>query len=76
MSKLSKVTKFLDRLDAADLHYTLSSVREGALTVGITTGDEHWQVEFLDDGDVEVELFRSEGEVQGFAAANALFEKE
>ena len=28
MSKLSKLTKFLDRLDEADLHYTLSSVTE------------------------------------------------
>ena len=42
MAKLSKLTKFLDRLDGADIHYTLSSVREGAVMVGVTVPGERW----------------------------------
>ena len=73
MSKISKLTSFLDRLDEGDLHYTLSSVREGTVTVAVSTPGERWEVEFMDDGDVEVEIFRSDGEVSGFSTVEQLF---
>ena len=37
MAKLSKLTKFLDRLDSEDVHYTMSSVREGSVLVAVTS---------------------------------------
>ena len=63
MAKLSKLTKFLDQLDESDLHYTLSSVREGSVLVAVTVPGERWEIEYMADGDVEVELFKSDGEI-------------
>ena len=40
MAKLSKLTDFLDRLDEAEIHYHLSSLREGAVMVEITVPGE------------------------------------
>jgi hypothetical protein len=74
MSKLSKLTKFLDRLDAAEIHYALSSVSEATISVSISVPEERWEVEFNADGDVEVEVFRSDGEVSDFSAVEELFE--
>jgi hypothetical protein len=76
MSKLSKMTDFLDRLDAADMHYTLASVREGAVVVGITVPGERWEVEFFKDGDVEVEVFKSNGEIGDLSSVEELFDRE
>ena len=75
MAKLSTLTKFLDRLDGADIHYTLSSVREGAITVGVTLPEERWEIEFLSDGDVEVEVFRSDGDVHDASMLEELFQR-
>lgn len=74
MTKLSKLTKFLDRLDGADLHYTLTSVREGAVMVGVTVPGERWEVEFMADGDVEIERFKSDGEIHDYSIIEELFE--
>ena len=76
MAKLKKLTDFLDRLDAADIHYTLTSVREGAVMVGVTVDDERWEIEFLADGDVEVEVFESDGEIHDFSVVDRLFAQQ
>jgi len=52
MAKLGKLTDFLDRLDEVDLHYTITSVREAAVMVGVTLPGERWEVEFMKDGEV------------------------
>ena len=75
MSKLSKLTTFLDRLDGADLHYTLSSLREGAVMVAVSLPGERWEVEFMADGDVEVEVFKSDGEIHDAEMLEELFER-
>ncbi len=76
MAKLSKLTTFLDRLDRADMHYTLSSVREGAVMVGVTVPGERWEVEFMADGDVEIEVFKSDGEVHDDSIIEDLFDRD
>jgi len=63
MAKLSTLTNFLDRLDNAGIHYSLSSIREGAVMVGVTVEEQRWEIEFMSDGDVEIEIFQSDGEI-------------
>ncbi len=75
MSKLSKLTEFLDRLDDSDFHYTLSSVTEDAVTVAVRTGDERWEFEFAGDGEIEVEVFKSDGELGDESMIDELFER-
>ena len=75
MAKLSNLTKFLDRLDEADIHYALSSVREAAVMVGVTVPGERWEIEFMADGDVEIEVFKSDGEIHDFKIIDDLFER-
>jgi hypothetical protein len=75
MAKLGKLTDFLDRLDDADLHYTLTSVREAAVLVGVTLPGERWEVEFMKNGDVEIERFKSDGEILDYSAVKDLFQQ-
>ncbi len=75
MSKLSKLTKFLDRLDEADMHYTLSSVTEDAVIVAVRRDNERWELEFSGDGGIEVEVFKSDGEIGDASMIKELFER-
>ena len=74
MSDLSELTNLLDRLDEAEIQYTLASVSEGAIVVGVDVPGEHWKVEFMDDVDIEVEIFKGDGQVFDFGIIEDLFE--
>ena len=76
MSGLSELTDLLDRLDEAEIHYTLSSVSEGAIMIGIDAPEEHWEVEFMSDGDIGVEIFRSDGQIFDSSIIEDLFESD
>jgi hypothetical protein len=60
-----KLTTFLKHLEEAHLHYTLASHREDTIMVLVTVPGERWEIEFFGDGSVEVERFRSNGEIGG-----------
>ena len=76
MSELSELTNLLDRLDAANIQYTLASVSEGSIEVGIDVDGEHWRVEFMDDGDIEIEIYKSDGQIFDYSVIEDLFEDD
>ena len=57
--------RFLRELDASRTHYVLTSVREGAVMVQVALPGERWEIEFFDDREPEVEVFRSDGFIFG-----------
>ena len=59
-SSLAKALDFLDRLDDARIWYRLEHVRDALMVVTAVPG-ERWEIEFFDDGHVEVERFVSTG---------------
>jgi hypothetical protein len=75
MEPFKKLTRFLDDLDARKISYRLARVRPETVMVEIAVPGEHWEVEFFEDGQVEVEVFRSPGTIQGEEALTRLFEE-
>jgi hypothetical protein len=61
--------EFIRELEASKTHYTLNSVREGAVMVMVTLRGERWEVEFFEDREPEVEIFRSDGKVFALESA-------
>lgn len=53
---------FLARLDDRRLSYRLDRVRDAVMVV-IAVPSERWEVEFMDGGGVEVERFKSDGQI-------------
>jgi hypothetical protein len=62
---MEKLIPFLCDLEEIGRHYTLGhhgcGVRPGAITVHVTASVERWEVEFFEDGYVEIERFGSVG---------------
>ena len=65
---------FLHRLNEQRVPYTLTTVRQQAIMVQFAVPGERWEVEFLADGAVEVERFRSDGRREGKSALDELWE--
>ena len=54
---MDKLLRVLRRLDAAGIHYSMRSVRDGVVMVEAIVPGQHWEIEFFEDGHVEIERF-------------------
>ena len=68
----SHLLAFLGRLSAARIPYTIRHSRPDAIMVRVVVPGERWEIDFLEDGDVDVEVFRSAG---GVVAADGLLDE-
>ncbi len=75
MSAFSKLLDFIRRLDDADIYYELKSIREDSIMVYVVVPGEQWEVEFFEDGHLEIEKFKSDGHLYDELALAELFEK-
>ena len=66
---------FLNDLRAASIHYRISQHRDDALMVEVAVPGERWEVEFLSDGSVEAECFRSDGTIHNAATLRDVVER-
>jgi hypothetical protein len=74
MDNLNRLIDFLERLDKFKIYYRLSKIRESIL-VEIAVPGERWEVEFMADGEIVIEKFKSDGQLQGEYELNLLFKK-
>lgn len=74
MTELSTLTDLLDRLDEEEIRYTVESLREGAIMVTACVEGERWEIELMADGDMEIEIFKSNGDIYGDDMLEELFD--
>jgi hypothetical protein len=71
--RFDKLLDFLQRLDEAKIHYVLTNYREDAISVEVYAPGEHWEVDFLADGEIDVERYRSNGHIDDESVLEELF---
>ncbi|HEX8201657.1 MAG TPA: hypothetical protein VF590_14330 [Isosphaeraceae bacterium] len=69
---LGKLLALLERLEQAKIWYRLEHVRDSVM-VTVAIPGERWEVEFFEDGHVEVERFVSPGIIEGEDVLERLF---
>ena len=70
-----KLLAFLRRLDSANLAFSIKQCREEAIMVFIDVPGERWEVEFMEDDTLEIEVFKSDGTIHGDDAVEDLFKR-
>ena len=60
-----KLITFLIDLEQRGINYTVAHNRDEAIMVIAAAPGERWEIEFIDDGSVEVERFISDGQTCG-----------
>ena len=68
MQTATDLRAFLADLRRAKIHFRLRDSREDAVGVDVAVPGERWEIDFLDDGSVEVEVFRGDGTIADEAA--------
>lgn len=58
---VNRALRFCELLTEHKIRYSMDVVRDGALMVMVAVPGERWEVEFMDDGTVELERFESLG---------------
>jgi hypothetical protein len=71
--QFTRLLEFLERLDQAKIHYTMRHSREDAVMVVVYAPGEYWEVEFVADGDIDVERYRSNGHIDDESVIAELF---
>ncbi len=61
---MEKLLRFLEFLEDNEIYYHLNKVSEN-LMVEIAVPGQRWEVEFLPNGEVQVEKFISQGRILG-----------
>jgi hypothetical protein len=61
MTALFKAAELCHELDSRHIAYQLLIVRDAALMVAVAVPGERWEIEFFEDGHIELERFVSEG---------------
>ena len=71
----TRLLSFLNELRAGKIHYRLDQYRDDAIMVEVAVPGERWEIEFLDDGTVEAEVFRSDGAIFDASSLHALLRR-
>lgn len=72
-NQFKRLLDFLERLDSAKISYTMEHSRDDAVMVIAFAPGEYWEIEFLADGEIEIERYRSSGHIDDEAVLEELF---
>ena len=56
---MKKLLDFLNRLEENSIHYRLEHNRDDFIMVTVAVPGERWEIEFGENGDVEIEIFKN-----------------
>lgn len=72
MTALTTAAEFCRELDRRHVTYELRIVRDEALMMSVALPGERWEIEFFEDGQIELERFVSQGVVEAPGALTEL----
>jgi len=61
LSSLKDINKFLNSLDQNNIYYRLNKIRTESIMIEVAVPAQRWEIEFMDNGTVEIEKFISDG---------------
>lgn len=71
---MKELLDFLNSLEDKKIDYKLNKIRNESIMVEVAVPGERWEVEFMDDGMIEIEKFKSDGDFYDGKELDYLFE--
>lgn len=73
MESINTINNFLNRLIENKIYFRLSKVRSESIMVEVCVPGQRWEIEFMEDGTMEIEKFISNGIIYDESELNVLF---
>lgn len=71
--KFDTILELLKRLEEARIFYTLAHNQEDAISIQVVVPGQLWEIDYHANGDVDVEIFKSDGSIYHSEAIEQLF---
>jgi hypothetical protein len=75
MERMTKLLNFLSRLEDYKIHHRIEHNRDESIMVIADVPGQKWEIEFLENGDVEIEVFKSDGNIRGESELDRFFKE-
>ena len=72
MNSTNNLIDFLSKLEAKKIYFKLSKIRDSIL-VEVSVPGQRWEIEFMEDGSIEIEKFISDGTIYNHNEIEILF---
>lgn len=72
MNTLESLIDFLNKLEDRKIYYRLNKVRDSIL-VEVSVPGQRWEIEFMQDGTIQIEKFVSNGNIESQSELEVLF---
>ena len=73
--ELKEFNAFLNKLEENKIFYKLDKIRSEAIMVAVVVPGQRWEIEFLDDGTVDIEKFISDKDMYDASELEPLFKE-
>ena len=73
--ELKEFIAILNKLEENSIFYKLNKVRNEAIMVEVAVPGQRWEIEFLEDGTVDIEKFISDKDMYDVNELETLFKK-
>jgi hypothetical protein len=74
-NSFEKLLDLLDRLDKANIYYTLAHSQQDAITVKVDVPGQRWEIDYYSNGTIDVEVLKSDGSIRHEDAIEELLRK-
>ena len=76
LNPLKKLLALSDQLKAADITHEVTRYREDGVSIIANVPGERWEIDVLEDGEVVVEIYKSQGGCRGEDALKELIARQ
>lgn len=73
--ELKEFISFLNKLEGNSIFFKLNKVRNEAIMVEVSVPGQRWEIEFLEDGTVDIEKFISDKDMYDVNELETLFKE-
>jgi len=70
---MKELISFLNKLEDKKIFYKLSKIRNESILIEVTVPGQKWEIEFMENGDIEIEKFLSDGTIYERNELDVLF---
>ena len=75
MYNLKNINEFLNMLDKRKIYYQLNKIRPDGIMIEVAVPGQRWEIEYMEDGTIEIEKFISDGSFYGAEELNILLDQ-
>ncbi|MEN6440683.1 MAG: hypothetical protein ABFD97_19095 [Syntrophobacter sp.] len=69
------IFEIIEKLNRSKIYYSIRASREDAISIDVAVPGQRWEIDLIKDGSIDVEIFKSDGNIYDESKLNELFDR-